>query len=79
MKFLIDAAPHGDANPKVWIDWFNKLSKLVARNTIHSGTADPTTSEVPTSGWIVYKNTTSGEVRVWVNDNGTMKKSAAFT
>ena len=78
MAFLFDAAPHGDADPRVWIDWFRKLSKIVAKNTITVSTADPTTSDVPVNGWLVWNNTTLGETRVWANVAGTMKKSAAF-
>lgn len=44
-----------------------------------SGSADPTTSNFASGfgGW--WKNTTNGEIRFWVNDGGTMKKSAALT
>lgn len=35
--------------------------------------ADPSTSEISASEWAIYKNTTSGDVRLWVNDAGTMK------
>lgn len=44
-----------------------------------SGSSDPTTSIVPNGHRITWKNTTNGEVRDWYNDNGTMKKSAAYT
>lgn len=46
---------------------------------IGSGAVDPTTSEVPNGTSIVWKNTANGEIRTWVNDGGTLKKSAAFT
>jgi hypothetical protein len=52
---------------------------LGGRMNIYSGTADPVNTEVPKGQWILYKNTTSGEIRWWINDDGTMKKSAAFT
>jgi hypothetical protein len=46
---------------------------------VASGSSDPTTSDFAASkgGW--YRNTTSGEIRWWYNDAGTMKKSAALT
>lgn len=49
------------------------------QHKLNSGSADPTTSNYASgiSGW--WKNTTSGEIRFWVNDGGTMKKSAALT
>lgn len=49
------------------------------RHRLNSGSADPTTSDYASGigGW--WKNTTSGEIRFWINDGGTMKKSAALT
>lgn len=35
--------------------------------------SDPTTSDLAASKWALYKNTTTGDVRLWVNDGGTMK------
>lgn len=55
--------------------WFDSVTR---RWKMYSGTADPTTAVVEKGEWFLYKNTTLNEVRVWVNDNGTMKKSAAF-
>lgn len=36
----------------------------------------PTTADVPAGQVMVYKNTTSGTVSLWVNDGGTMKNVA---
>lgn len=44
-----------------------------------SGAADPTTSDIPAGGFMVWKNTTLPEIRLWFNDAGTMKKSVALT
>lgn len=44
-----------------------------------SGTADPTTTDIPAGGWCVWKNTTVPETRLWYNDAGSMKKSVALT
>lgn len=35
--------------------------------------ADPTALDIPASQWAVYKNTSSGTVKLWANDAGTMK------
>ena len=56
--------------------WFKTVTQQI---NLVSGVADPTTANVPKGRWYVYKNTSSGEIRIWTNDNGTMKKSAAFT
>jgi hypothetical protein len=41
--------------------------------------ADPTTLDIASGYTQLVKNTTSGEIRTWVNDGGTMKKSSAYT
>lgn len=56
--------------------WFNQAS---ARFNVASGAGDPTVASVPENQWIVYRNTSSGEVRIWTNIAGVLKKSAAFT
>lgn len=57
-------------------EWFRTVTD---RFNVYSGGSDPVVSEVPESQWIVYHNTTSGEVRIWTNIAGVLKKSAAFT
>ncbi len=34
---------------------------------------NPTSGEVPAKSWRIVKNTANGEVRLWINDNNTMK------
>jgi hypothetical protein len=41
--------------------------------------ADPSTIDIPAGSNRIVKNTTSGEVRDWVNDGGVMKKSSVYT
>ncbi len=43
---------------------------------LQSKAGDPTTTEVAASKVRVYKNTTSGAVKLWVNDAGTLKSVA---
>lgn len=62
-------------NPKT-NDW---LSTVGERLNVYTGTADPTAAEIPENQWIVYYNSTAGEVRIWTNIAGVAKKSAAFT
>ena len=54
------------------------FSNAVVAQTL-SGSADPTTSDIASGFGAWWKNTTSGEIRWWVNDGGTMKKTAALT
>ena len=41
--------------------------------TVQSKSSDPTTSDIAASKAAVYKNTTTGLVKLWTNDGGTMK------
>lgn len=38
-----------------------------------SQAADPTTSDIGSGQWALYKNTTSGVLKLWANDGGTLK------
>jgi hypothetical protein len=38
-----------------------------------SATVNPTTADIPSGTSSVYKNTTTGDLQVWVNDGGTIK------
>jgi hypothetical protein len=40
---------------------------------VQSKSSDPTTSDIAASKAAVYKNTTTGLVKLWANDGGTMK------
>ena len=71
----IGPVPTTQASPERFQSW---LLDVTNQLKLVTASQDPTTSNVATNGWVVWKNTTLNEVRVWVNDNGTMKKSAAF-
>ena len=45
----------------------------------HANASDPTTLDIASGHCRRWKNTTSGEIRDWVNDAGVMRKSAAYT
>lgn len=38
-----------------------------------SAAADPTTTDIAAGEWAMYKNTTSGVLKLWANDGGTLK------
>lgn len=66
----------GKPHPYRINDW---LFTVGERMNVYTGAADPTADEVPENQWIVYHNTTAGEVRIWTNIAGAVLKSAAFT
>lgn len=54
-----------------------RLRNLTASGFVRQGatslSANPTTLDLPSGAGQLYKNTTSGEVRMWFNDGGSMK------
>jgi hypothetical protein len=50
-------------------DWFQTITE---RMNFYVSAASPTTSEVPVSQWLVHKNSNTGELAVWANDNGVL-------
>jgi hypothetical protein len=58
-------------------DVVNQFLELLRRqaNTpkFYSQATDPGTSGVPSGTWSIWKNTTSGLVKLWLNDSGTMR------
>lgn len=61
-----------------------EAATLAALNTsgiepLRTKAGDPGTGDIAAGHYAVYKNTSLGEIRLWVNDGGTMKKSATLT
>ncbi len=65
----------GGIDTDISIEVKAKGAGRVKLNGMSSSAADPSTTELPTSGDIgVHKNTTSGNVFLAVNDGGAIKK-----
>lgn len=74
MPQLVPPPPLGLAiEEDAWSQFFELLRKQINQPSYYSAAADPGTAGVPNGTWSVWKNTTSGQVRVWANDNGVMK------
>ena len=50
-----------------------EASRVTATMTVTSSASDPTTGNIAAGNWALYKNTTSGLLKLWANDGGTMK------
>lgn len=61
---------YGDAEVNQFLEI---MRRLVNTPQFYSQSTDPGVAGVPTGTWSVWKNTTSGNVRLWVNDGGVMK------
>lgn len=74
MPSLVPPVPQGaEIDDAVWQQFFELLRKLTNTPPMYSLTTDPGTSRIPSGSWSVWKNTTSGNVKLWVNDGGVMK------
>lgn len=70
----VPIVPRGeDFNSVVVSQFLEIVRKNINQPPYNSQATDPTTAGVPAGTWSVWKNTTSGLVKVWVNDNGVMK------
>lgn len=74
MPQLIPPPPFGSEFGSLsWIQFFELLRKQINQPPFYAATTDPGTAGVPSGTWAVWKNTTSGLVKVWANDGGVMK------
>lgn len=74
MPNLVSPVPTGaDFNDPVWQQFFEIIRKQINNPNFFSQTTDPGTAGVPNGTWSVWKNTTSGLTKLWLNDGGVMK------
>ena len=64
---------NSDFGESVWEGFFEQLRKLTNNPPVTSLSVNPTVDQVPDGTYSVWKNTTSGEVRIWSNDGGLLK------
>lgn len=57
----------------VWQSFFTQLRDAVNNPRVTSLATDPGTANVPSGTASLWKNTTSGLVKLWTNDGGVMK------
>ena len=57
----------------VWSNWFFQIRNYLNAPKNQTKAGLPTTSDIANGTWAVYKDTSGGTVRLWTNDNGTMK------
>lgn len=73
-KKIVPPVPYDlDINEQAYKSFLEALRNQVNEPKVLSQTTDPGTTGVPDGTWSVWKNTTSGLVKVWTNDGGVMK------
>jgi len=61
-------------DPFNWTQWFVALYYYVTnRGDVAQQASDPTTAQISPNTWQIVKNTTTGTLKLWANDNGVMK------
>lgn len=74
----LDVLQYVGANSR-WQNTAFPAPSTIAKNTVTSMAGYPTAAQIPAGTWAVYKDTTSGDIRVWTNDGGVMKSSPLAT
>lgn len=49
---------------------------LASTGVLHSKAGDPVVADITAGTYAMYKNTSAGTVRLWVNDGGTLRSVA---
>lgn len=74
MPALIPPVPQNeDVTDAAWQQFCEKLRKQTNAPVFYSQSTNPGTTGVPSGTWSLWKNTTTGELRLWANDGGVMK------
>ena len=74
MPQIVPTPPIGmEFESDVWTQFFELLRKQANQPVFYAQATDPGTAGVPSGSWGVWKNTTSGLVKLWANDGGVMK------
>ncbi len=55
-----------------------EAARVTATMVVNSKAGAPTTAEIPAGNWAIYKDTGAGTTKIYINDGGTIKASAAF-
>lgn len=58
-----------------WGQFFELVRKQLNAPVFYSSAVNPTTADVPNGSWLLWKNTGSGQVRIWANDGGVLKSA----
>ena len=53
--------------------WLELVRTYINAPRFYAQTTDPGTAGVQSGTWSVWKNTTSGVTKLWLNDGGVMK------
>jgi hypothetical protein len=55
-----------------------EAARITATYQVNSKAGAPTTSDITSGNWAIYKDTGVGTTKIYINDGGTIKASAVF-
>jgi hypothetical protein len=74
MPQIIPPPPNGlEFTNDSWAQFFELIRKQLNTPRYYSQTTDPGTAGVPSGTWSIWLNSSSGVLKIWANQNGTMK------
>lgn len=73
-QILIPPVPIGeDVDSTAFQQWMELVRRFINQPPVFQSTINPTTADIPSGTWLVWKNTSLGEVRIWTHDGGVLK------
>jgi len=74
MPQLIPPPPLGEEfEATAWQQFFEILRKQVNQPAYYAQATDPGAAGVPSGTWSIWLNTSSGVLKLWANQSGTLK------
>lgn len=71
MALLPPSPSRADPGSFLWTSWNNQLRRAVQYFYVRS--SPPTVDQIPPGQWALFKDTTSGTLKIYANDGGTIK------
>lgn len=65
--------PHDDSIGFTWQEWFRTVYNSINTPQYKILSGIPSTTEIPAGYWGIYKDSSGGTLKIYANDNGTMK------
>lgn len=72
----ITPPPHDDSVSFAWQDWFKSIYNAFNTPQYKILVGIPNTTEIPAGYWGIYKDSSGGTLKIYANDNGTIKSVA---
>lgn len=73
-QLLIPPVPLGEEFDSTAVgQWLELVRRYINTPIVFQSNINPTVSDVSSGSWLVWKNTSLGETRIWTNDGGVLR------